>query len=145
MSRSVRSVLSAFVLFTLGACAIHEAEPAFRATAFIGDRGISVPLPPPSLVSEPQQEVHVQGSVFGLEGDGEDLRVHMFDQVGGASAEVPLTADATFQAEGLSLDLTDHCLELWVEDAEGQQGEHLTYRAVIGEDDQTIAVVEGCE
>lgn len=145
MLRPVRCVLSASVLLCLGACAVHDAEPVFRAKAFIGDRGISIPLPPPSLVSEPEQEVDVQGEVLELEDGGKDLTVHLVDVVGGAQVEVPLAADASFRAEGLPLDLSDHCLELWVQDAAGNQGEHLEYRAIIAEDEQTLTVVEGCD
>lgn len=145
MLRPVLFVSSALVCITLGACAVHEAEPVFRARAFIGDRGISIPLPPPSLISEPKQQVDVQGEVLERGDGNEDLSVHLLDGVGGAQAEVPLTAEATFHAHALSLDLSDHCLELWVEDSAGAQGERLLFQAVIADDEQTVTVVEGCD
>ena len=99
------------VLLGVGACATHEVEPAFRASVLIDDRGISVPLPPPSLVDEPQQDVEVQGEVVGLEGDASGLVVRILDNVSGSELEATLDADDMFRVEGLGIDLTDNCIE----------------------------------
>ena len=49
----------------LAGCVAPDARPAFRAGVVIDDRGIVVPLPPPSFFDSPIQEVDVQGSIIG--------------------------------------------------------------------------------
>ncbi len=148
MLRTTRRAVSAVLLVTLGgavACATHEAKPAFRAGVFIGDRGISIPLPPPSLFDSPQQKVDVEGDVIGADATN-GLIVVITDNAGAAETEVPLESGMTaFHAEGLAIDLTDNCLELWVETAEGQQGDHHLYRAVIAASGESVEVEEGCD
>ena len=148
MFRSVHRAFAGFVLSTLalGACVSHHPEPAFRASVLIDDRGISIPLPPPSLVDEPEQDVDVEGEVIGLaEGQG-GLTVHIEDQAGGAAIDVPL-AEGThaFHAEGLPIDLSDNCIELWLVDADGREGEHVEYQALIDASGAAIEVSEGCD
>ncbi|MCX4245811.1 hypothetical protein [Paraliomyxa miuraensis] len=129
----------------LPACATHEVEPAFRASVFIDDRGISIPLPPPSLIDEPQQEVEVQGEVVGLDDEASGLVVHIMDGASGAEIDVPLEDGSTsFLGTGLSIDLTDNCLELWLADDDGREGDHSYYKAVIDESGTMISVIEGC-
>jgi hypothetical protein len=145
---SVHRALAGFVLSTLGlgGCAQHDAEPAFRAGVLIDDRGISIPLPPPSLVDEPEQDVDVEGQVIGAVEDLDGLVVHILDQTGGAELDVPLADGVTsFHGEGLAIDLSNNCIELWLVDAEGREGEHVHYRALIDASGQSIEVVEGCD
>ena len=137
--------MSRNVVITIGPIAVHQAEPVFRASVFVGDRGISIPLPPPSLIAEPEQEVDVEGQVVGLDdADVDGLVVHVVDEVGGAQAEVLITGES-FHVEGLAVDLTDNCLDLWIEDAEGQQGEHSMVTAVIDPSGQGVTVEQGCD
>ncbi len=148
MHRTARSAFSALLLLAVGAsaCGVHEAEPAFRATVLIDGRGISIPLPPPSLVDEPEQEVEVEGEVVGLQGGGDGLIVRITDETGGADHEVPLAdGDPTFRVEGVQLDLTDNCLEVWLEDVDGNQGDRSAYQVVIEPDGESVSVVEGCD
>jgi hypothetical protein len=148
MLRPVRSAFAGFVLSTLGlvACAAHEAEPAFRASVLIGDRGISIPLPPPSLVDEPEQDVDVEGEVLGAGEAAGGLVVRIVDQAGGAELDVPLVDGSTaFHGEGLAIDLSDNCLELWLVDADGRGGERTQYTAIIDASGQSIEAVEGCD
>lgn len=148
MPRPLHRAFVGFVLLTLGlgGCVSHSPEPAFRASVLIDDRGISIPLPPPSLVDEPEQEVDVQGEVVGLDEAVSGLTVHIADDVGGAELEVPLAEGASmFHGQGLAIDLTDNCLELWLVDAGGREGEHTRYRASIDEAGTTIMVEEGCD
>lgn len=130
------------VLLGIGACATHEARPAFRASVLIDERGISIPLPPPSLIDEPEQEVEVEGEVVGLDESFEGLRVWIVDEVGGAELEAPLDQDHGFRGEGLGIDLSNNCLEAWIEDAEGAQGEHRRFQAVISASGQDVEVFE---
>ncbi len=139
------SLLGALACGLVVGCAQHEAEPAFRASVLIDDRGISIPLPPPSLIDEPKQDVEVEGEVVGLAAP-QGVSVVIIDNAGDAEAEIPLASDdGAFRASGLSIDLTDNCLELWLESADGEQGEHQQYRAVIDASGQGIDVIDGCD
>jgi hypothetical protein len=149
MLRSVHRAFAGVVLPTLGlllACVSHDPEPAFRASVLIGDRGISIPLPPPSLVDAPEQEVDVEGEVLGVHEHVDGLVVRIVDHAGGAELDVPLVDGSTaFHAEGLAIDLSDNCLELWLVDADGREGERAQYRALIDATGQAIEVSEGCD
>jgi hypothetical protein len=134
MLRPVHRAFAGFVLSVLGlgACVAHDAEPAFRASVRVDERGISIPLPPPSLADEPEQEVDVEGEVVGLSESATGLMVRVMDTAGGAELDVPLTAgEATFHGQGLAIDLSDNCIELWLVDADGREGEHAQYQAII--------------
>lgn len=145
MLRPVHRAFGGFVLSTLlVGCVAHDPEPAFRAAVYIGDRGISIPLPPPSLVDDPEQEVDVEGEVIGLDEQVDGLVVRIVDQSGGAELEVSLAEGSTFHAEGLPIDLSDNCIELWLVDADGREGERTQYQALIDESRQSIEVSEGC-
>ena len=129
---TTRSTLGLFALAATlaSACATHEAGPAFRRAVFFGDRGISLPLPPPSLVDAPEQDVDLDGTV---EGDGvlpADARVHVEDLEGDASAVVTIDAYDRFSVRGLRIDVTHHCLEVWIAGEQGE-GEHVFVQARI--------------
>jgi hypothetical protein len=128
----------------LGGCAQHDARPAFRSALSIGDRGISIPLPPPSVLEEPNVDVDIDGEVIGKGEVEAGLVAHVLELEGDAEASVELPAGATaFRIESLPLDLTDNCLEAWLADAEGAESDHVTYHAIV-EDDETILVTPGC-
>lgn len=109
----------------------------------IGEHGISVPVPPPSLTLAPKQTVDVEGdvnnpdpepntqvSIMVIPSDGERL-----------TYTFAVDPDGTFSLKGrVQLDLTDNCLEVWSEvpGAYGSQSMHSFFRATIAEDDQTI-------
>lgn len=149
MLRPVHRAFAGLVLSTLGllaACVVHDPAPAFRASVLIDDRGISIPLPPPSLVDEPEQEVDVEGEVIGGAGSLDGFTVRILDQAGGAELEVELTEGSNaFHGQGLTIDLSDNCIELWLVDAEGRQGERTQYQAVIDASGNAIEVSEGCD
>jgi hypothetical protein len=112
----------------------------------IDDRGISIPLPPPSLVDEPEQDVDVDGEVIGLPDDPTGLMVRIVDSAGGAELDVPLAdGSATFHGEGLAIDLSDNCIELWLVAADGREGDRNQYRAIIDASGQSIEVADGCD
>lgn len=128
------------------ACAVHEPVPAFRRAVFIADRGISIPLPPPSLFEAPHQKVDVSGQLQGDDQIAAGTTVHVIDDRGNGETEVELAAGvASFQAT-LEIDLTDNCLELWAEAPDGSEGGHSLYSASIEAvgDTQQVAVGEGC-
>ena len=139
--RMRHSILTVLALGLLAAgCNDHAPVQAHRSAVLIGDRGISIPLPPPSVLQAPQQTVEVHGDLDGSIGEGAEVRI--IDNDGGDEASVPAEA-GHFTAE-LDLDLTSACLEAWVVNAEGAEGERRFYSTRI-ESDDTILVVAGCE
>ncbi|MCH9687920.1 MAG: hypothetical protein K0V04_41200 [Deltaproteobacteria bacterium] len=139
------SLLGALGCALLAGCVQHDPTPVFRAGVFIDDRGISIPLPPPSLTDDPEQEVDIDGNIIGLDDLAAGLSAVVVDNVGGAEAEVLVVEGAaTFHLEGLAIDLTNNCLELWLQTGEGQHGEHHTYTAVIDDTGEGVVAVEGC-
>ena len=134
------------------ACARHEANPAFRRSISIGDRGISVPLPPPSLTAEPEQEVDVEADAIGDDPVLAGTVVHVEDVLGEGIAELELAADAErFVVEGVLVDLRANCLEVWLVAPDGRESDHALVHAVIVPDDddedslESIVTVAGCE
>ncbi|MBX7082857.1 MAG: hypothetical protein K1X88_26870 [Nannocystaceae bacterium] len=125
------------------ACASHEWKPVFRRAIVFDDRGISLPLPPPSLTADPEQEVDVHGVAQGDDPLPADARVRMLDVDGTADVEVELDAEGGFTAAAVPLDLRANCLEVWI-DSEGGESEHVFVHAEItGE--TTITTVLGCD
>ena len=115
---------------------------AHRSAVLIGDRGISIPLPPPSVLQAPQQEVEVHGELATAGGLTGEAEVRIVDVEGGDEASVPVEG-GTFTAV-LEVDLSAACLEAWVVDGDGSEGERRFYSTRI-EADETIRVLEGCE
>jgi len=119
----------------------------FQRSLTIDGRGISVPLPPPSLYDAPKQSVDV---VVMLDGEGDlspGSELHIVDNEGELSHMVELDDASSGQSqtiEGLAVDLTLNCLELWLVDGD-YESEHALYRAQIADDGQSIETVAGCE
>ncbi|HET6582216.1 MAG TPA: hypothetical protein VFG69_02190 [Nannocystaceae bacterium] len=142
------------------ACARHEAGAAFRRTVFIGDRGISVPLPPPSLIDAPKQEVDVHADALGDDPVLAGTVAHVEDAMGEGVDQLELAADAQqFVIEALPVDLTANCLELWLVAPDGRESAHALVHAEIalvpdGEgdvaddddaSDELVVTVPGCD
>ncbi len=125
------------------ACASHEWKPVFRRAIVFDDRGISLPLPPPSLTADPEQDVDVHGVAQGDDPLPADARVHLLDVDGVADVEVELDADGGFTAAGVPLDLRANCLEVWIESSAGESDHVLVHAEITGE--TTITTVLGCE
>ena len=129
----------------MASCATHEARPAFRRGILIDDRGISVPLPPPSLVDEPAQEVDVEGTVPGEDTLVGGTRLYLEDLDGDAATSVEVdAAAATFAVRGIAIDLTANCLELWLEAPDGRESERSQVHAEVT-GPQEVRTVLGCE
>jgi hypothetical protein len=148
----VRSVATLACVSLVGAtvgCVAHPARPAFRASVWIGDRGISIPLPPPSILKAPKQKVDVEGELVGDEPVVGDVLAHVVDLRGDATAAVSVAAGETaFLAEGLEIDLTDYCLEVWLEGEDGTEGEHALFSAlvvVLEDGTEAVEVSQGCD
>lgn len=138
MTRRIASLVGLLVM--AGACNDPAPVQAYRSAVLIGDRGISIPLPPPSVLAAPEQQVEVHGEVDRDVGEGAEVRI--VDTAGGDEASVP--ADGLSFTATLEVDLTQTCLEAWVVDPDGDPGEHRFYSTSI-EDDDSIRVVAGCD
>jgi hypothetical protein len=142
--RTVGAVLSLLAGGLLVACGVHEAKPSFRSSVWIGDRGISVPLPPPSFFEAPHQEVEVAGEVQHGNDLASGTQVHIVDNEGETEIQVPLPdGESTFVAT-FELDLSNNCLEVWLVAPDGSESERSLYSTRIVAADE-IEVVEGCE
>ena len=141
----MRKSLAIALLGLLGvsACAFHEPRTVFRSGVFIGERGISVPLPPPSLLVAPQQEVEVEGQVTGDDPVPTGTIAHVVDNVGGAEGTATLSSGATGFVTELFVDLQNNCLEVWLETPDGATTQPAMFHTVLGDDD-TIIVLAGC-
>lgn len=148
---SIRTAIAVGLVAALGwaGCASHEARPAFRRGVLIDDRGISVPLPPPSLVDHPKVEVAIAGSVPGEDELVPGTQVHVEDLDGSARASAPVDMAAeSFALEGLAIDLTANCLELWLEAPDGRESDRTHVHAAIVEAEGGAAEVHavlGCD
>jgi len=138
-------------------CASHDLYSfSFRkAELTLGDRGIAIPVPPPSLTDAPVQESNVIVDVdYTLDEPADppqdaDPTVELWvrDRVGGAvaSALAPAPPPGTVTVEGLVLDHTRNCLELWLEVDGGARSEVTLVHTVIDDDDVSVRVEPGCE
>ena len=128
----------------LGACAVHEPVPVVRSAIFVGDRGITVPLPPPSLTATPEQEVEVEGEIDGPTQLEAGTVVRVVDNRGSADVVYELSPDERTFSVTMRIDVTDSCLELWLETPKGQRSAPtLVSTRVVSQQD--VAVVDGCE
>jgi len=146
VSRRLLRIAPLLVLGTLVlGCARHDAAPAFRRALLIDDRGISVPLPPPSLVDEPVQEVDVDAQSMGEDRILAGTVAHVVDVLGDATLQVELDADAEhFELQGLIVDLRENCLELWLVAPDGRESSHVFVHASIASETE-IETVVGCD
>lgn len=126
----------------LPACARYTARPAYSYRISIGDRGISVPLPPPSLRDQPKQAVDVQGQVTGDKlAQGTELQ--LVDNRGEAKTRVPVDAQTGRFSLSIEVDLSDTCLELWLVTPEGDDGaQRSLFSTRITLDDEVEVVVD---
>jgi hypothetical protein len=108
---------------------------------FIAETGISVPVPPPSLRAEPVQFVAVEGTI-GIAEPVPGTMVYMYEGTSERGYFVRADEAGGFVFEGVELDLTDNCVEVWHEEpgAYGKKSSHSYFVAAIAEDDQTVIV-----
>lgn len=118
----------------------------------IGERGISVPVPPPSLTAAPKQTVEVEGELRETMPPANTIvRLDVYDLAGDLQGghNVLVDADGTFRfadENAVDLDLTDNCLEVWSEGSDGESM-HSFFVASIADDDQSVVTEQffsGC-
>ncbi len=110
-------------------------------------RGISVPVPPPSLKLMPVQRVDIEGEIDS-NAEVEGTRVFLRETRRGVQGQYVLPEqDRSFFFEGVEVDLTDNCIEVWTEDFEAKASLHSFFVASIDVDDQSVVTVQdlgGC-
>jgi len=114
----------------------------------ITEKGISVPVPPPSLTAAPVQEVDIEGQLASYEPEPGTV-VFLQNAYSDLNYFVEAQPDGGFLFEGVELDLTENCLELWSEEPGpyGEMSVHSFFRASIAEDDQSVITTQffdGC-
>ncbi|MBA3546956.1 MAG: hypothetical protein H0T76_10775 [Nannocystis sp.] len=133
----VRTALLALSLVYGTGCNSHPLTSP-DAGPQIGDRGISVPVPPPSLKLAPVQRVDIEGEIGATAGEP-GTRVFLSENRLGTQDYNNMPEDnGSFFFTGIELDLTDNCVEVWTEDGDGNSSVHSFFRASIDEDDQSV-------
>lgn len=107
----------------------------------IGDRGISVPVPPPSLTAAPQQEVDVDGELGDPNSEPNTIvTLWVYGGPEDKGYQIVADPDGTFHFSGVLIDLTDNCIEVSSEEPGPYGGTSIVsfFRAHIAADDRTI-------
>ncbi len=129
----------------LPGCAPFGAPFVVAAPTF---RGISVPIPPPSLLAAPVQDVDIDGSTNLMEPVPQTL-VYLYEHRSNQGYFVFADDAGDFSFTEIELDLTNNCMQLWFEEPgeDGKTSEDGFYQASIAEDDQSVDFEElqlGC-
>ena len=126
-------------------CAPFGAPFVFSAPTF---RGISVPIPPPSLAAEPVQDVDIDGSTNLMDPVPQTL-IYLYEHRSDQGHFVFADDAGDFKFTEIELDLTNNCIQVWFEEPgeDGTRSEDGFYQASIAEDDQAVDFAElqlGC-
>jgi hypothetical protein len=109
----------------------------------IDKRGISVPIPPPSLWDSPIQKVTIEGKL-GFSNPELMTTVTLQNAFSPQWDQVYADADGSFRFVEVEIDLTQNCLEVWSEEPGpyGDMSLHSFFRASIDPDDPQQIVTE---
>jgi hypothetical protein len=97
-------------------------------------RGITIPLPPPSIAVEAVVTIDVEGGIpLGFEGPG--TRAFLYEKGTGRGYFV-YAEDQTFTIYDVLVDIDDNCLESWfVDGIDDEESSAVNYKAVLAEGD----------
>lgn len=146
MPRTVRLTLALVLTMGLTACNSHPITSP-NAGPQITPTGISVPVPPPSLTAAPVQRVDIEGQLQDDMPPAGTIVKLQETRRGLPGLFVAPEGDGSFFFEGVEVDLTDNCIEVWSEDDDGQGSVHSYFHAYIDADDQSIVTeprFKGC-
>lgn len=135
--------LAAVAILSLGTGCNDVSIGGYDDGPQIDKRGISVPVPPPSLWAAPVQQVTIEGKL-GFS-DPEPMTVVFLQNA--FTDQWPFVyadGDGSFRFEGVELDLTQNCLEVWSEEPGpyGDMSLHSFFRASIDPDDPQQIITE---
>jgi hypothetical protein len=101
-------------------------------------RGITIPLPPPSIAAEMLVTIDVEGSIpLGFEGEG--TKAFLYEKGTGRGYFV-YAQDMTFTIYDVLVDIDDNCLESWfVDGVDGEESTGVDYKAVLREGEEACA------
>lgn len=97
-------------------------------------RGITIPLPPPSIADEVLVTIDVEGSIpLGFQGPG--TRAFLYEQGTGRGYFI-YAEEQSFVIHDVLVDIEDNCLESWfVDGVDGEESSAVNYKAVLAQGD----------
>jgi hypothetical protein len=97
-------------------------------------RGITIPLPPPSIVEEGAVTIDVEGAIpLGFEGPG--TQAFLYEKGTGRGYFV-YADEQMFTIYDVLVDIDNNCLESWfVDGVDGEESTVVNYKAVVAEGD----------
>lgn len=153
MARPSRLLTVLLLAFGTACQPYHLPGGGFDDGPQIGENGISVPVPPPSLTDAPRQTVEIEGELRDTMPAPDTLvQLYIYNKAGDweSARTAKANPDGTFlfaDMNAAELDLTNNCLEIFSESNEDGMGSPSFYVASIAEDDQTIITIQffsGC-
>lgn len=143
MTRTLCSAALPILAFGTACQPFHLPGGGYDDGPQIGEHGISVPVPPPSLTAAPVQKVDVEGDLNDPEPQPDALVYLWVYTKNGEFLKgytVPAEPDGTFVfVDDIELDLTDNCIEVWFEGKGfGEESMHSFFHAKIADDDQSV-------
>jgi hypothetical protein len=95
-------------------------------------RGITIPLPPPSIVDEGLVTIDVEGGIpLGFQGPG--TRAFLYEQGTGRGYFV-YAETQSFMINDVLVDIEDNCLESWfVDGIDDEESSSVNYKVVLAE------------
>jgi hypothetical protein len=95
-------------------------------------RGITIPLPPPSIAAEVLVTIDVEGSIpLGFEGEG--TQAFLYEKGTGRGYFV-FANEMNYTIYDVIVDIEDNCLESWfVDGIDGEESSVVDYKVVLAE------------
>jgi hypothetical protein len=138
VDRVARRGLHGFALGVLATVAVGCNEPRFLIPGPTL-RGITIPLPPPSIVDEMLVTIDVEGGIpLGFQGPG--TRAFLYEQGTGRGYFV-YAEQQSFIISDVLVDIEDNCLESWfIDGVDDEESSVVNYKVVLGEGEACMDV-----
>jgi hypothetical protein len=99
-------------------------------------RGVTIPLPPPSLTSEPEQKFDIEGDLDeGVDEDG--IRVSLFEKRT-ARGYFTYSVGGSWLIPDVLADVTDNCMTLSSYDYEGRESSRQDFKLFLTEGEECV-------
>ena len=133
---STRRRVAACALAFLGLSAFAGCNQISFLSPSPNVRGITIPLPPPSIVASPEIRIDLEGDLDDLiEPDG--TRVSVFEKTSGRGYYT-FSAGGSWLVQDVLLDVTDNCLVLSSNDVEGGPSSTQQFKAFITSGEECV-------